>query len=507
MRARIVQTFQVWIWHHTPSILIALCLLLGVFIGLGSYLPGPSRWKGYYTLLIETDDLSAILARMKADIFREVVSEPTAQVKINSFSKIEKITVSQIPNRLQPEDPRFDGYLHKVYRLFHTEPEGKKVLYFPIRLHPAVFYFRMLKSLPEEQWDFLDWNLLLALLLSIFFMGLAFLYLLQGKSYRFILFSTAVFWLFLVSQTHLEGVILSVLSYFWIANFFEDLLGEFDQFLYYGRKGRIPKVLLGFFPFYFFFIGFLILITPLHIWAGVLYCSFLSFLLVSLILCFKIQDARKREHRLFLPLRILPAHWQLIKFSNFYLGIGLLSILPLLCYLPKSQIPQLVPTPASSSSVRIFPGRNDYKDLFMLHKQDPLPNVSDFIVHVKYQLGFPFGASYNFPSIEEVLEYPRFHEKEGKLLLWQQPIVIYDQTWSKETLKTAQTDTLGKLLYLQGVRATVYEPAIIRPSGNTLLVYYLILCFGIVYTQRVRFFSKAVRWVQEFFSGREQQEA
>lgn len=504
------KTFKQWISNHPLSSVVLGGILLVGFLGTGLFLPGPSRWKGYYLVLLDGKiDLERTILQLKSAGFTDVLTTVTAPITIQSFSHMDNLYLSQLRERLQPEDPRFDGFLSKVERVFQTEFSEAHALYFPIRTHPMFLFHRLASILPEGSYLMVDWALYRSCgLLFLFLLFVAF-QTIRAHNHRWIKILGGIPWIPVVLQGSLMGFILSVWTYQVGTNFMDSLLLEIEQYLYYRQSDGMNGILSRILNPVFFTVPILLLMADTSVIVGIIFGSFLSILLGFELILVRIYYLKCREHRIFLPLPILPIHWKETKRGVLYTGLVLLSLAPLLYMLPMQEWKYQVPSPELNGNYWVLGTRTAYRDLWVLHKKDPLPNLSDVIVHVKYQRDFPYGATYDFPSPDEELLYPRFREEGGKLTFWNETIVKYDQTWYKETLHRIKKDKLGNLFYRQGVRTTVWEPIVKRPSGTLLLFYYIVVLLMATSYYRIRMplMHKPTRWILGMVTRRKQQEA
>jgi len=510
MLGKAAKILKRWIGDR-PLLWITLggILLVG-FLCTAIFLPGPSRWKGYYLVLLDGKiDWEQTILQLKTAGFDDVLSIATAPVMIHSFSHLENLYVSTLRGRLQPEDSRFDGFLSKVESVFQTEPSGAHVLYFPIRYHPLYFFFRLASILPDRKWMLADWDFFKSIgLLSLFLLFTVF-QTIRTRTHRWIRILLGVPWIPVILQGNLIGLILAVWCYQVFTTLVDSLLPEVEQYLYYGKNDGVGTVLSRFANHILLVSVILLLVSDRSVLVGIIFGSFLTIGLGIEFIMARVYYLRFREHRIFLPLPILPIHWKETKGTALYGGLVLLALAPLLYTIPTKEWQLQVPSPRENSIQGFFATRTAYRDLWALHKKDPLPNLSDFIVHLKYQSEFPFGATYDFPSPKDELSYPRFREEGGKLTLWNETIVKYDQTWYKRTLKRVKEDRLGNLFYRQGVRTTVWEPISKRPLGMQLFLYYMIvlLVASPFYRSKMSLMHKPTQWILGLITRRKQQEA
>ncbi|MCX7788926.1 MAG: hypothetical protein N2442_14650 [Spirochaetes bacterium] len=510
MLKQLGKKFKQWVTYHPLlSITLGGFLLVG-FLGTGVFLPGPSRWKGYYLVLLDGKaDLAQTILQLKTAGFHEVLSSVTAPVLIQSFSHLESVYVSQLRTRLQPEDPRFDGFLSKIERVFQTESSEGHVVYLPIHYHPLYVFYRLSTLLPDRKCLLADWDFYRSLGLLVLFILFVLFQTIRTSTYRWAKILTGIPWVPVILQGNLMGFILTVWCYQVFSTILDSLWGEVEQYLYYHKRTGIDAIISKTLNHFVLMAGVLVLIADTSVIIGIVFGSVLSLGIGMELILVQFYHLNLREHRIFLPLPILPSHWKETKRSVLYGSLILISVAPLLYMMPIQGGQQQIPSPRGSTIHRFWGTRSAYRDLWVLHKKDPLPNLSDFMVHVKYQREFPYGATYEFPSPEEELSYPRFREEGGKLTFWNETIVRYDKTWYNQTLHGAKKDKLGNLFYRQGARITVWEPIFKRLSGTQLLIYYTVVILVATASYRIRMplMHKPIRWILGVITRRKQQEA
>jgi hypothetical protein len=500
------------IWEHSLlsfslASILTLCILVGgVFLSIGS------RWNGYYLVLLHKEsDINNILSELQSAGFKDIVCSLNAEVVFNDFSELKRVNAGKVAERLQPEDPRFDEFLEKVPRLFESSSGEEQLLFFPVRWHPFLFYLRIATHLSGQEWSFVDWEPRKAIGLFILFAAFVGSTVLFRKNRRLERGLLAIPWVLPVLQGNLLGFCVSLLIYHASVEFLEGYIAEFEQFLQYGKSARTRNSLFPLGVIYLLLIAILaILGNGKELLILLFYGSIGTIGVTAVLILYRILQVKARLHRVFIPLPILPLHWKgskqgLILFS----GVLILAIAPLFDLLLPSQIQTTIPVPHASWSGSVLT-RTDLRDLWMLHRKDPIPNLADYLVHVKFQDGFLFGASYNFPSSDETLLYPRFQEKEGNLVYWNETLAKYDHVWYKNMLKRAKSDILGNLLYQQGAKPIVLEPLSNRMTGEQLILYCILLCLSLVRA----FFRLKNPWgemisprTQAHFIRRKQQEA
>ncbi|GAB4366122.1 MAG: hypothetical protein Kow009_02930 [Spirochaetales bacterium] len=462
--------------HPLFSLTVGGLLLFG-FLSGSSFLPGQTRWKGYYLVLLEQDaDPDKTIRDLRTAGFDSVLSFRTATVRIHGFPNMETVELSRLKKRLQPEDPRFDGFLSKVERIFQPNPSGGELLYLPASQHPMLFHLRLSSILSGKKWMMVDWDLLESLILLLLFVIFVVFQVARFQIHRGMRTVVAIAWIPIILQGTLIRFIFAVWCYQELTRFLDSLLFEVEQSLYNQTREGIREALSDMLRTFLLPVAILSIMGEGHLLLSVLFGSFLTLVAGFEIVLLRIFRLKQRVHRIFLPLPILPTHWKKPRRSILPGSIALvLSILPLVFLLLVHDLQIQVPTPGERVGHFLFGTRASLKDLWVFHKDDPLPNLGDFIVHLKYQTGFPFGATYDFPSNDEKLLYPRFREEGGKLTYWVETMEMYDQTWYKRTLQITRKDGLGNLFYQQGARVVVWEPVPRRPSGIQLVLYYLMV--------------------------------
>lgn len=82
-----------------------------------------------------------------------------------------------------------------------------------------------------------------------------------------------------------------------------------------------------------------------------------------------------------------------------------------------------------------------------------LPNAADYVAHVAFQEGLPYGRAYRLPEEGERLTVSsfRFDHHEGRLLRDERVVAVYDRSWLQRTVSEA--GGVGRLLLDAGAVA------------------------------------------------------
>ncbi|MDR3200190.1 MAG: intracellular growth attenuator family protein, partial [Spirochaetales bacterium] len=310
---------------------ISACILVFI-LGAGASFFVPTffgfAWRGYYTVLLDGGaDIGRVSEDLRARGFEDFVSEATARVEISDFDMTEELRLCDVPARLLPEDPRMDEFLAGARFLFHGVPagspdevsasggEGAQILYFPVRESPFTLAWKLREALDGYAWSIVEWRLVGRLFLLFLFCLVVGACVYFSPGLRRAACVLALPWLnFLVHGD--PGIFAAgVLVYFALVSCAREAASAFDHYVYDGSPGFWTPALArraasG---------GFLVCAAlALAVFSGGGGLSFIplaaglagSFSAAVLLALYRLRARRSREHRLFVPLTILPRRWK-----------------------------------------------------------------------------------------------------------------------------------------------------------------------------------------------------
>lgn len=445
-------------------------------------LSGEGRlWDGYYTLVVpHRYDEGSILARLDGAGFAAVVSESRTAVRVAVFSHLERVTVPELANRLEPEDPRYDPYMLRVPGFFEAEgiQDRYRLYYLPAERGPVPTVLRLRRAFSDQVdgWflaDFAGTHRWVAPS-GLFVISVVLVWLSKGR--RLAMAALCMPWL--AGSLSVGGT--------WVAYAGAACVGSF---LILGSEMQ-PKSLTGVAG-----LGALLLPSILVLQMGAVpgpsavagLGSTLCVLIAS-----RMWGRRRRagkDHPLFSPLRMLPRSWA-------HEATPLRRVLPLLpgllllggalAFLPVIQdIRVPAPLSASDTDTRRETGAHagvssppgTLMDLWRTSRGDELPNLSDYLAHVAYQEGFAYGAEFTFPDAEAPLTLIEIREEAGRLIEGSRIAAVYDEDWVRETFGSVPEGSIERLLLQQPISTGVVRTPLsgLYSRSSHLITYSAVL--------------------------------
>jgi hypothetical protein len=448
-----------------------LCACLFVFFVLTSFLlPSFSglTWDGYYTVLVDRGaDISRVSASAEKAGIEGLLSASTARVEFSDFDRMESISISDLPARLHPEDPRLDDFLLGAGSYFVTGSEKAHILYIPARQSPFILAGKLASAFSGLSWSIVEWKPLRSAVLAVFYIGIVAILCMRNRGLRWAAVFAAMPWIGFIMHGGLAGFTAAVLIYIGSVLFIEEARPLFEHFLYYRDAGFDYKTLREPAAYMclaaacaFFFISYsdgLFSIIPLFWGVG----GTLSFTAVFAL--FSIWKRERVEHRLFIPISILPKNWR--GSGKSWKRAALAGVFCIILSAPpavkllQERDPELVPRPMALAGIHGL-SREALIDLWVLHKDSALPDFADYVGHRAFQEGFFYGYPKEFPSEDAKITISRFVEENESIRSYEETIAEYNEEWYKGVLKSAKKSGVGGLLYRQGSKGIMLGPAV-----------------------------------------------
>ncbi len=456
---------------------------LGLFFGISgglfcffvfSYFLMPSfiglAWNGYYTVLLDAEvDSRKAVSLLEAEGVEGVLSSANATVEFSDFDRTEVSALGDLPKRLVPEDPRYDSFLKRAPSLFSSASGREHVLYVPARMSPFSLSVKLGKAFRGLSWSSVDWQLGRRVVFLGVFALIAGLMAFRSRGKRLLAPVFALPWLNFLVHGSPTGFAAACLLYVGFVLLLEAAWIVFEHVLHYGAlheigglKDRaaylaiiaVAAVFLVLYPE-----GELAALVPLLFGAGGVVSLF------GLIVAYSAHRKDRREHRLFIPVSILPRRWRNPwRTADRYRRFALVAVFVLILVAPSagrltdSDGMEVIPKPSPVSGLHAL-SRENLKALWMLRGNDTPPDLADYLCHRALQDGFLYGSTWGFPSADSKITLSRFSEKDGTLQKTPEAVVLYDEAWYKEVLKSSKRTGLGDLLHRQGCRDVTMQPA------------------------------------------------
>ena len=472
-------------------ILIALGSLVVFIAAAFFFMPSLTglAWKGYYSVLLDRDaDIREASEKLAEQGASDFLSAVTATVEFSDFDRMETLRVYDIPKRLHPEDPRLDDYLKGVPSLFQSGSGKEHILYVPATRSPLVLAAELRAAFRGYAWSIVEWHTGRMITLLALFIVVAGIVVYSTPGMRMASAALALPWLGFFAHGSPGGFAAGILLYVGAVYFLEEALPRFEHFLCYQESGFWTRGLTDR-TVYGCLLGagaFFLAIFPdggLRALGPLLFGAAGTVVLASAMAMYKLERSGRREHRLFIPLAILPGNWRgggspFRIFAPLIIFCCLLAA-PVVFRVTGRDGAVLVPRP-QSESVRGSFSREDLRELWVLQRENPLPNFADYLCHRAFQQGFFHGYPREFPLPDSRVVLSRFTEAGGRIIRTEETLAKYDEAWYKEELNTAKNSGLGGLLLRQGAAGMSLEPVGRFAMGTAFLVLYGLLAMTVL---------------------------
>jgi hypothetical protein len=468
-----------------PFTLASTALFLMVSLALAlPWAERPARpWRGYSVLLIRPESpargrLAAFLgggsAVASADATK-VVSAYTAKVAFADFEGMAECTVADLPERLDPADPRQDSWLRGIGGYFHLAGGrwGWDAVYMPSDSSPLRRFLRcaLFLGLPwRDDWRLADfdppWKLLSILLAAAYAVLVSSAFGLRPRETGRLCSTAALPWLLWVVNGGLAELLFFYfgwLAWMRVAREIDVLSRNIHRHAWRDRDRtelrsllRILAVTSGAVSAFFLAAGPTAgrILEMLRLASG-------GFAALCVPVLFHWRRKGERS-TLFDPVTIVRRR----PGRAFVLGIRGPSRLPLLALVLLTPLLSAslillrrvdLPTPRPDATARTFSWEAMRALASAEDGSDPLPALPQFLLHRAYQEGLPFGRGRTFPQAGErvqILEYLSL-EDSHQVVSRLRTVKVFDEQWIQRTLASAGPASLERMMLRQGRPVTV----------------------------------------------------
>jgi len=471
--------------RRLPVLLVSLftiALLATAAVPLISPPPdNDASWEGFFTLLLQrTSDAAAVETALRDAGFAGVLSRRTLTVSISDFNGLERLPLSELPERLAPMDPRRDPFLQRVSELFEAGRDGEwEVIYLRSGEPITAVRSRVRAALNGvegvEGWELAESNSSRRPLYLLGFAAVTLAAVLLSGRPRWPAAVGALPWAAAAVSSGSGTFVAAALIYFaWLMT--ADTGRRYlEHRLQYGESPAARRelrysllllaatwaVVLGAHP------G-----PTLRGLAPVLLASFGAAAITGAIVVGAVLRRRRQDHRLFVPVSIRPAPPTVSAASRFgstaaSIAVLVVAVPYIAALLPQSEVPA-APRPAP------LPGREsmDFAALHVLDRagrSDPV-NIADYVAHRAYQEGFVYGAEYGLPAEGDVLTLTRVRRESGRTVQVRDVMLRYDEAWLRSALGGAEGGPGIAALLANGNRPSGVvrspEPGVYSPSTH-----------------------------------------
>lgn len=499
MRTRDPKTLRILL--GLSILLILACTLLTV--QLLRERPPASVWKGYYTLLVRRSvEAERVLEGLAAEGLSSVLSEGTARVEIQAYSGMEEVALTELPERLDELDPRYDPYLREIASIFRTSDGLRDYALYYIAADRGLLELRRALRRAfrgvSDEWSLLEWQAGGKLLLLLpFLLGLIVLLRHLPKS-RLSLLAAAPAWMPAILLAG-SGALLTALGLLFSLGIFLSRAPERRLYRYFhGEAGDLEgayRASLGFFLLWF-------LAGAIH--ALVLQPAQLLPVILALVVSGLVPVARLlllqlrvlgRGHRPFLPVSLRPDPPRRDGAATGRLALRM-AVLMVLGLLP-ALLGGLQGSPPIPQPVEIGEGRMTLPDIRELRERPgALPDISDYLAHRAFQEGLMYDRAYGFPGENETITLSEYRSEEGSMRARERVVLSFDEEWLQQTLAQVPADRPAALFVTQGVPAGVEMrsvPALYSSRSQVIQNSTLLLLVLVPFIYRHRALRPRVR--------------
>lgn len=442
-------------------------------------------WEGAFPLLIRRAGMD-VPPEQLLPVFEDdfVLSRQNVMVSFTVFGGMEQVSLSELPHRLLPEDPRYDPYMKSVDRFFQSpsHPDWEVVYYISELSEPqfvrhisalqseypeGILYVRN-RSLPAWVRPFIY-----AAGLSLLVLGLA-----SSGRHRFWVTLAGVP---LVVTAHAGNPVvfcsIAVAFCIWQRGYIQ--LAERLRFVLHHpgtrfsnpgtRRAIVSGALLlpalplgvGYFSGQAILVAIILLTLVLQVLVSILGLAWIRLL------------EQRRDHRIFLPVSIRPRYRiKLVEFAPVLLLICAGSMFLFILGEGRGNSPgwqaMKIPQPVTDSVQSGGSHDLEHDELvagiidlaaqrgLVQYEGTALPGLADFIAHRAYQTAFAYGRPYGFPQLDESVLLSGFQRNGSGLEMRDEVRFQFTNSWLSDTVQQPP-GTIEQLLLNQGYSAAFHN--------------------------------------------------
>jgi hypothetical protein len=423
-------------------------------------------WRGYQTLLLrgraaQSDVLSALAARLGPG----VVSEVTSPFEFWDFTGLSTAAYADLDHRLDPSDPRRDGYIDGAAGYYHATGAGGEwhIAYVPAAQTSFRLWLRVIGMLGiplRGEWRLVEFEPLRKLLTLAAVFGLAVLLALAQEERRraalVYALAGALLWTpFLLSG----GLARFALALILLAAWFPLMRAEIPlddtvfsrmkrPLLIYGCAAAAACVL--------------VLITSgfsVSDLADFLSPLGLSTLMLPLPAIVRSAESRLHRRTIFEPVPIVRPKSDAFRGRSLAPGCAAVSLVLIgLLFFARGPV---LPTPLPHPHAHDF-SWTSVNRMKRARGAAVLPDFLDLVTHAAFQETIAFGRPWRPPEMDERVYVRDFalDPMTGATVARRRVVKVFDATWLASVRRRATPGSLGALFYAQG------RPMIAEPRGT-----------------------------------------
>lgn len=411
-------------------------------------------WSNWYTLLIGDNwEIAQVHERITANDGPRVISLANAEARFQGFPELQPVSVRELSERLDSEDPRLDPYLRSLPRFFTVDRGNERYQLLLVerdrstRALLSALRSRLGGGL-QRGWPATgdDWILVDALGANSVLIGTMFLIWAAGLLllFRFnwlpgipLLLSFLPAVATGAPGTVAAGLLLFSLLHVLKASRRALRLQQETSHRRVLRALRVPEII----PAGWSLLSVGVLLIAAEEGGGVTLRVVGSFLLaVAVILLVLVTDHRRYtgyEHHPFTPTSILTRRFGAPQpkpgmLGTFWGSGGLLLVVLVSLLVPPIGAPA-VPAPTGREI-----GEVSYGELRRLleGRATLLPDAASYVAHRAFQESISYGGRFAVPAAGEEIALPTYDVVEGKLQESRDVVLKFDEEWLRETLRS-----------------------------------------------------------------------
>ncbi len=420
-------------------------------------------WNGYYILAIEeASPVVSIVESLQKTGTWEILSEYNTLIQVFDYNDKLYIPVSDLKDYYIAEDPLYDPFLKKLPLFFTGKllSEDYHLIYIKSQLSSNVFSREISKIMDNYsyKWVLPEVKLVHESISILIFILAVLLLFIWHKELWPILIPGIFPWFQFASSSGLPGVLVSIIFLFSLILLGSLLFRPFKHYLNLGVFDPVDKKKL-------FLSVFLMILSFVYLMINLKTSSYIgAFLLAvfshlfSIAFYIIILDYKRRlqQHRMFFPVKInftvsKISRSDLYCFSSFIL---IIILSPMVIHENRFESDIKLPVPVAIEGVSDF----SQTSLQILNKhsiQSELPNLSDYISHMKFLETYSYGFEYSFPSPELSLYISHFLMVGDTVKEKNVNIYMFTDNWYESIIDSGLTTGILSLLLSQGSPAIV----------------------------------------------------
>ncbi len=442
--------------------LLALCLILFIsalaLTAVLSVRTGiDTAWNGHYTLLVSSSVApTRVVDALRAEGFTDVLSEVSATVQIQAYDGMDRVRVSQLGERLDQLDPRYDPYLRRISALFHVTDGNTAygVYYLPTErgVFPSHRAARAALAGVTDQWSMVEWRVGRNAVFIVLFLAAA-IYL--GTKLRRVRLFTALAapaWTCFVLAGGATGFLLAVGTLFsfalWLSGALERLhyTGFYHQVDDYSSGRRITALFMA---------GWVVLGAtlfaverPQQLWI-LLGASVVTAIVGAAALLWTYVRTNGADHRLFIPVPIrrtgVGGNRRVAGRASLALtGFSLVAIL--LGFLGGIHGTPAIPQPLGTGSAGV--SFTTLEEVWS--RGGRAPTLADYVAHRAFHEGMMYGREYGLPRTAETLSLSTYDTVAGELTRRDRVVLSFDEEWLADLVQDVEASNVASLFVKHG---------------------------------------------------------